>query len=157
MLIPLNPLLSTPLYLQIVEHVCLLVRGGQLNVGDRLPSTRALADQLSVHRSTVINAYDELRTRGLIDPKSRLQAGMRPTTGLAQASMTRAKASSTWCGVSSWNCRFTRALPDGWRQCSPVSMTAASVSKPMEYPSELSYSTCGACSSPSGISRPSSR
>lgn len=67
MLIPLNPLLSTPLYLQIVEHVCLLVRGGQLNVGDRLPSTRALADQLSVHRSTVINAYDELRARGLID------------------------------------------------------------------------------------------
>lgn len=67
MLIPLNPLLSTPLYLQIVEHVCLLVRSGQLNVGDRLPSTRALADQLSVHRSTVINAYDELRARGLID------------------------------------------------------------------------------------------
>ena len=29
-------------------------------------------------------------TRGLIDPKSRLQAGMRPTTGLAQASMTTA-------------------------------------------------------------------
>ena len=39
---------------------------GQLKAGDRLPGTRALAEQLSVHRSTIVNAYDELRAQGVI-------------------------------------------------------------------------------------------
>lgn len=49
------------------------IRSGVRRVGDRLPSTRALAAQLGVHRNTVVAAYDELVSQGWIE--SRRQAG----------------------------------------------------------------------------------
>ncbi|HYF64343.1 MAG TPA: PLP-dependent aminotransferase family protein [Herpetosiphonaceae bacterium] len=67
MLIPINPQTARPIYLQIADHIGALARSGQIGPGERLPSSRHLAEQLQVHRSTVVNAYDELRARGVID------------------------------------------------------------------------------------------
>lgn len=64
--IPLNPNLTRPLYLQIADHITTLARAGQLQAEQRLPSSRQLADQLNLHRSTVVTAFDELRARGII-------------------------------------------------------------------------------------------
>ncbi|MFD3166956.1 PLP-dependent aminotransferase family protein [Herpetosiphon sp. NSE202] len=64
--IPLNPNLAKPLYLQIADHVTALARSGQLQPEQRLPSSRQLAEQLNLHRSTVVTAFDELRARGII-------------------------------------------------------------------------------------------
>ncbi|MEO8199432.1 MAG: PLP-dependent aminotransferase family protein [Gemmatimonadota bacterium] len=42
---------------------------GQLSQGDRLPSTRALALELGVSRTSILLAFDELRADGLVEGK----------------------------------------------------------------------------------------
>jgi DNA-binding transcriptional MocR family regulator len=66
LMIPLDPTGTKPIYLQIVDYVTALARHGQLKAGDRLPPSRSLALQLQVHRSTVVNAYEELKARGIL-------------------------------------------------------------------------------------------
>lgn len=69
LLIPLDPNATKPLYLQIADHITQLARKGQLHPGKQLPPTRVLAEDMRVHRSTVINAYEELKARGVIDAR----------------------------------------------------------------------------------------
>ena len=57
---------DTALYLQLCDALAEAIDGGGLETGERLPSERELAQQLGVSRTTVINAYDELRARGLV-------------------------------------------------------------------------------------------
>jgi DNA-binding transcriptional MocR family regulator len=66
LMIPLDPTGTKPIYLQIVDYVTALARHGQLKAGSRLPPSRSLALQLQVHRSTVVNAYEELKARGIL-------------------------------------------------------------------------------------------
>ncbi|MGB6038222.1 MAG: winged helix-turn-helix domain-containing protein, partial [Gordonia sp. (in: high G+C Gram-positive bacteria)] len=42
------------------------IADGALSDGDRLPSSRALAEQLGVSRGTVVRAFDELAAAGFI-------------------------------------------------------------------------------------------
>lgn len=56
----------TPLYTQIAAQMRQMMRHGALNIGDRLPPNRELAQTLGVNRSTVATAYDELLADGLI-------------------------------------------------------------------------------------------
>ncbi|OMF37110.1 GntR family transcriptional regulator [Paenibacillus sp. FSL H8-0548] len=58
---------QTPLYQQIVDHIEHAITYAELPPGSLLPSERKLADQLGVNRSTVIQAYDELRASGLVE------------------------------------------------------------------------------------------
>ncbi len=64
--IRLNPSDSAPLYRQLEETLAAAIRDGRLVPGDRLPSERALADQLGVSRTTTVTAYRELESRGLV-------------------------------------------------------------------------------------------
>ncbi|MFN8215599.1 MAG: GntR family transcriptional regulator [Solirubrobacterales bacterium] len=57
---------GVPVFRQIVEQIVYMIEMGQLNDGDRLPSSRMLADNLHVNRNTVARAYGELRERGLV-------------------------------------------------------------------------------------------
>src|SRR5262245_43584938 len=57
---------SQPLYGQLLEMLENAIECGELAIGTRLPSERALAEQLKVSRTTVMNAYRELEARGLI-------------------------------------------------------------------------------------------
>ena len=61
---------SVPAYLQIRDRIVALVNEGTLRPGDRLPPTRALADSIGVHRSTVVRAYDEIRALGFLESRS---------------------------------------------------------------------------------------
>lgn len=61
-----DPASATPLFLQIARAIADAVRNGRLESGDPLPSSRQLAKTLSVHRNTVLSAYDELRAEGWI-------------------------------------------------------------------------------------------
>jgi GntR family transcriptional regulator / MocR family aminotransferase len=58
---------SIPLYQQIYDHLRLAILEGQLKKGAKLPSTRALADELGVSRNTILNAYDQLAAEGYLE------------------------------------------------------------------------------------------
>lgn len=57
------------LYEQIYEHIRREIWEGKLLSGERLPSTRSLAEYLQVARSTVDYAYDQLQSEGYIESK----------------------------------------------------------------------------------------
>ncbi len=56
----------TPLHRQLADAVRLTIRTGALRTGVALPSTRRLAATLGVSRNTVLTAYEELASEGLI-------------------------------------------------------------------------------------------
>ncbi|TMC20420.1 MAG: PLP-dependent aminotransferase family protein, partial [Chloroflexi bacterium] len=66
-LIQLDRAQSTPLYQQICEKLREAIHSGQLAEGTRLPTERALAKELGVNRTTVMNAYNQLASEGLLE------------------------------------------------------------------------------------------
>jgi DNA-binding transcriptional MocR family regulator len=56
-----------PLYRQICQRLREAILSGELAEGTRLPTERALASTLGVNRTTVMNAYNELASEGLIE------------------------------------------------------------------------------------------
>ena len=51
---------------QVADQVRTAIRDGALRVGDRLPSTRALAREIGVSRAVVEQAYDQLHAEGWV-------------------------------------------------------------------------------------------
>lgn len=58
---------ETPLYRQISQSLREAILAGELAEGTRLPTERALAQALRVNRTTIMNAYNELSSEGLIE------------------------------------------------------------------------------------------
>ena len=54
------------LYRQLVSELERAIKEGELKDGDRLPSERQLAAQLGLSRTTIVNSYRELESRGLV-------------------------------------------------------------------------------------------
>jgi 2-aminoadipate transaminase len=69
----INRASQTPIYLQIAEQLRRQILDGSLPPGCRLPSERKLSERLSVNRTTVLNAFAELKAEGLL--------GSRPGSG----------------------------------------------------------------------------
>lgn len=59
-----------PLYEQIADHLERRISYGEFPPGSLLPSERKLAEQLGVNRSTVIMAFDKLRSMGIIESQT---------------------------------------------------------------------------------------
>ena len=59
-----------PVYLQIERCIRLLVADGALRPGQRLPSVRALAEQLGLAANTVARAYAALAGDGIVDSRA---------------------------------------------------------------------------------------
>lgn len=57
---------DTPIYTQIYEQLIIGMASGQLQVGESLPSVRALAAEIGVNLHTVNKAYAMLRDEGYI-------------------------------------------------------------------------------------------
>jgi GntR family transcriptional regulator/MocR family aminotransferase len=55
-----------PLHAQVEAQLRAAVRAGRLAAGERLPSSRALADQLGVSRGVVVEAYGQLAAEGYL-------------------------------------------------------------------------------------------
>ena len=66
-LIGLNKNLSTPAYHQIANRIIQLIRDGIIKPGTFIPSSRVMAGMLSVHRKTVVAAYEDLASQDWIE------------------------------------------------------------------------------------------
>jgi len=62
----LDPNSRQPLYLQLRDVLRRRILDHSLPSGVKLPSTRALAKELSISRNTVVNAYEALSDEGLV-------------------------------------------------------------------------------------------
>ena len=58
--IHINRSSQTPLYLQITCAIQNLILSGEISRGYKMPAERKLAEELGVHRNTIIKAYGEL-------------------------------------------------------------------------------------------------
>jgi GntR family transcriptional regulator/MocR family aminotransferase len=65
--ISLDRAATTPMYRQIYDNLREAILDGRLAGRSRLPSTRALALELGIARSTVANAYEQLLAEGYVD------------------------------------------------------------------------------------------
>lgn len=60
---------SQPIYRQIRDRVVAMILDGVLNEGDPLPSVRNVAAEYRVNPLTVLKAYQELATEGLVETR----------------------------------------------------------------------------------------
>ncbi|MDO9712235.1 MocR-like pyridoxine biosynthesis transcription factor PdxR [Paracraurococcus lichenis] len=75
---------------RITQRICEAIKGqitaGQLGPGARLPSTRALAAEWGVSRTTVTAAYEQLIAEGYLETRQGTRAQVAQGLGLAPAS-----------------------------------------------------------------------
>ena len=64
--INVDPGSQVPLTHQLYEELRNLILSGKLRAGERIPSSRALAEQLGVSRPTVTQAYEQLLAEGYV-------------------------------------------------------------------------------------------
>jgi GntR family transcriptional regulator len=80
------------MYAQIASQVRVAVASGELGNGDPLPSVRTLAAQLRVNPATVVQAYRELESEGVVEMRqgagtfvASLHEGHRPRARQVEA------------------------------------------------------------------------
>lgn len=69
--IPIDTQSKQAIYIQIYEYIKAEILCGNLSASTKLPSTRSLAANLQVSRSTVDTAYDQLVAEGYVEPKEK--------------------------------------------------------------------------------------
>ncbi|OUN01721.1 MAG: hypothetical protein BAA04_12760 [Firmicutes bacterium ZCTH02-B6] len=62
-----NPHSGVPIYIQLEQQVKTAIAAGVLRAGDRLPTVRELALELTINPNTVARAYRELERAGFIE------------------------------------------------------------------------------------------
>jgi GntR family transcriptional regulator len=67
LLVSIDSKSGVPFYRQIIEQLKFAIARGDLKPGDRLPTVRQLAVDLSINLNTVIRAYRELEIEGAIE------------------------------------------------------------------------------------------
>ncbi len=63
----LNPASGTPLYVQLVEHLKHSIQTGAIRAGEQLPSVRKMAEDLLINPNTVVRAYRDLESEGIVE------------------------------------------------------------------------------------------
>ena len=67
----LNSRSSSPIFQQIVEQIHIAISAGEIRTGEKLPSIRKVANDLSVAPNTVAKAFRQLEFRGIIEARDR--------------------------------------------------------------------------------------
>ena len=86
MILKLDFASDIPIYLQIRNQIVLGVADGQLKSGERLPTIRALADEIGVNTMTVNKAYALLKQEGVIIADRRSGARVREQEKIKETS-----------------------------------------------------------------------
>ena len=63
---------ARPIFKQIVDGIRMQIAHGDLQTGDKLPSVRGLAMQLTINANTVAKAYADLTAQGLAEARQGL-------------------------------------------------------------------------------------
>ena len=58
---------AEPVYKQIIQGIIQHIEKGDLCIGERIPSSRQMAQALGLNRSTVYRAYEELISLGYLE------------------------------------------------------------------------------------------
>src|SRR6266498_4635544 len=94
---PFRPIPSAPLYQALYAHLRAAILSGELKGGMKLPSTRALADELNISRNTVLNAYRQLLAEGYLQGREgsgTFVANVLPESLLTVSGHSKPKAAS---------------------------------------------------------------
>ncbi|MFE3293186.1 GntR family transcriptional regulator [Rhodococcus sp. NPDC059234] len=92
MRIVIDPDSPTAPFEQLKRQVLEQVRGGTLIAGTKLPTVRALAEELGLAANTVAKSYRELETLGAIETRGRLGSFV---AAVGDASMAAAERAAT--------------------------------------------------------------
>jgi DNA-binding transcriptional regulator YhcF (GntR family) len=115
---PLDPGSADPPFEQLRRQVASRAASGDLAAGTRLPTVRALAEQLGVAAGTVARAYKELEADGVLVTEGRRGTFVRSsgaaTSGDARAAATTYAAEARRLGLGLDEA--TRLLEEAWRR-----------------------------------------
>ena len=104
---------AVPIYRQIRDQVVLAVAQGELTPGERLPTTRALAEDAGVNVMTVSKAYQLLKQEGYITTDRRSGAAVAPRGERGSVSEETLSARRLWsCAISFTAIRTRRRQND---------------------------------------------
>lgn len=67
--IPIDRSLDIPLTRQVYQQIREQILNGDLQSGEKLPSTRELSSELNVSRNVILEAYDQLLAEGFLVAK----------------------------------------------------------------------------------------
>ncbi|TWP33623.1 GntR family transcriptional regulator [Leekyejoonella antrihumi] len=87
---------SKPPFEQICDQIAGQIHSGDLSVGERLPSVRAMAAQLGIAPGTVAKAYTHLEQSGLVEGRGR--SGTHVSAGQDSARGYAARAAADFAG-----------------------------------------------------------
>lgn len=87
---------SEPLYLQIRAQLRAMILEGALPSGHRLPPERKLAEQLGVNRTTILNAYRELKSDDLVEAQVGFGTVVRKRPEPAAPARPESKVAPIW-------------------------------------------------------------
>ncbi|GAB2886748.1 GntR family transcriptional regulator [Nocardioides pacificus] len=114
---PPDPASSTPPFEQLRTQIASRVAGGELAPGSRLPTVRALAEQVGLAVNTVARVYRELESDGVIVTEGRRGTFVRSSAGSSSRPVQDAcadfigAARAAGLGVAD----AVRLVEDGWR------------------------------------------
>jgi GntR family transcriptional regulator len=63
----LSPTSGAPLYVQLVERLKHSIATGAIKAGEQLPSVRKMAEDLVINPNTVVRAYRDLESAGIVE------------------------------------------------------------------------------------------
>lgn len=98
---------SRPIYAQIEHGVRAAIASGRLRVGDRLPTVRELAVDLSVNANTVGRVYTELERAGVLETRRGVGTFVAASADRARSGERKARELTAFA---------TRVLADADRQ-----------------------------------------
>lgn len=119
----IDPNSEEALHRQVYEALRTAILHGDLRAGARLPATRSLAEQLSLSRSTVSDAYDQLRSEGYIEGRhgsGTYVAPNLPADVYPQLAPAPLGGSRDTLQLSGWGQRVVRAERHAIAESSPV-------------------------------------
>ena len=95
-LLDLNPKSKIPLFKQVFNQLKRMIESDILKPGDKLPSTRILAKQHGLNRTTIYKAYEELWALGFIESKSGSYSTIRQRAKVANIKIDSNESNLNW-------------------------------------------------------------